>query len=156
MPPGVGADAAVLRRRRGPTRSISSAPRARTRVGRDPVQRRLELDQLAAGHQQVERGLLQGDADALAHLRRLRRDVVAGDGRASAGRAQQRHEHPHGGRLAGAVGPEEAVDLSRLDLQVDADDGLHAALELALQAHDFDRGGHRPGVYCGRNGYPRA
>ena len=36
-----------------------------------------------------------------------------------AGRAQQRGQHPHGGRLAGAVGAEEGVDLALGDLEVD-------------------------------------
>ena len=43
-----------------------------------------------------------------------------------AGGAQQRDEHAHRRRLARAVGPEEAVDLARRDLEVDAVDGLAA------------------------------
>ena len=37
------------------------------------MQRRLQADQLAAGHQRVERRLLEGDADRAAHLGRLGR-----------------------------------------------------------------------------------
>ena len=48
---------------------------------------------------------------ALAH------DVEAGDGRAAGGRREQRGQHVDGRRLAGAVRPEEAVDLARLDRQ---------------------------------------
>jgi hypothetical protein len=55
-------------------------------------------------------------------------------------RAQERHEHAHGRRLAGAVGTEEAVDLAGRDLEIDPVDGLQAALELALQPDDLDRG----------------
>ena len=80
-------------------------------------------DQLAAGHQRVERRLLQRDPDRAAHLGRLVDDVVAGDRRPAAGRTQQRGQHPHGGRLAGAVGAEEGVDLALGDLEVDAVDG---------------------------------
>jgi hypothetical protein len=101
---------------------------------RQPVERRLELDQLAPGHQRVERCLLESDADRLSHLARLGDDVVAGDPGAAAGRAKQRRQHPHGRRLAGAVRPEERVDLARCDLEVDAVDGPDPALELALQA----------------------
>ena len=38
---------------------------------------------------------------------------IAADARAPARRRQQRRQHQHGRRLAGAVGPEEAVDLAR-------------------------------------------
>ena len=51
---------------------------------------------------------------------------------------QQRREHVHGRRLARAVGAEEAVDLARADLEVDAVDGLDAALELAHEALGAD------------------
>ena len=47
-------------------------------------------------------------------------DVDAGDARAAGGDRQQRGEHPHGRRLAGAVGPEEAEDLAGVDVEVDA------------------------------------
>ena len=44
------------------------------------------------------------------------------------------------GRLAGAVRPEEAVDLARPDLEVEPVDGADAALELAHELADLDRG----------------
>ena len=43
------------------------------------MQRRLQPDQLAAGHQRVERRLLQRDADRSRTLPRLADDVEAGD-----------------------------------------------------------------------------
>jgi hypothetical protein len=43
-----------------------------------------------------------------------------------------------GGRLAGAVGAEEAVDLTGLDSQVDAGDRSRTVLELAFEALDLD------------------
>jgi hypothetical protein len=58
----------------------------------------------------------------------------------SAGGPQERGEHPHRRRLAGAVRTEKPVDLPRGDLEVDAVDGLDAALELARQLVRLDRG----------------
>ena len=68
-----------------------------------PVERRLQADQLAPGHQRVERRLLQRDADRAAHVGRLLDDVEARHPGAAAGRAQERGQHAHGGRLPGAV-----------------------------------------------------
>ncbi len=76
---------------------------------------RLQRQVLAAGQDRVERGLLQRGADRRAHLRALAHDVEAADRGAPARRRQQRREHQHGGRLARAVGAEEAVDLARAD-----------------------------------------
>ena len=87
------------------------------------VEAALEAQQLAAGLLVVEGGVLQRHADAQAHGVGLGGDVVAGDPGPPAGRQQQRAQHPHGGGLAGAVGAEEAVDLARRHLEVDAVDG---------------------------------
>ena len=59
-------------------------------------------------------------------------------GALTGGRRQQRGEHQHRRRLAGAVRAQEAVDLARRDLEVDAVDGADAALELAHEALDED------------------
>ena len=56
---------------------------------------------------------------------RLRGDVVAGHRRLPAGGGEQGAEHLHGGRLAGAVGSEEAVDLTPLDGEVEPVDRGH-------------------------------
>ena len=61
-----------------PLQQVVGAPASL--VGRDALERRLQADQLAAGHQRVERRFLQGDADRAAHRPRLGDDVVAGDG----------------------------------------------------------------------------
>ena len=79
---------------------------------RDALQRGLQAQVLAAGQQRVERRLLQRGADVHPHLRPLLDDVEAGDARAAGGRRQQRRQHVHGRRLAGAVGPEKSVDLA--------------------------------------------
>jgi hypothetical protein len=104
-----------------------------------------ELDQLTPGHQGVERGVLEGDADVAADLGRLAGHVESGHRRVAAGRPQEGHEHPHGRRLPGAVRAEEAVDLAGGDLDVDAGDGLQAALELALEPDRLYRRRHRRG-----------
>jgi hypothetical protein len=99
---------------------------------------------LAAGQHRVERDVLQRHADRGAHLGALLGDVVAGDaGAARAGR-QQRRQHLDRRRLARAVGPQEAIDLAGRDVQVDAVDGAHAALELAHEPfhHDAPLFGH--------------
>ena len=94
----------------------------------------LELDQLATGHQRVERRLLQGDADLPPHLRRLLDDVVARDACGPAGRPQERRQHPDGGRLPGPVRAEEGVDLALRDLEVDPLDGLDFVPEAPFEA----------------------
>ena len=103
----------------------------------------LQADQLAPGHQRVERGLLQGDPDRAAHRARFVDHVVPGDGGPPAGRQQQRGQHPHRRRLAGPVGAEEAVDFALLDLEVDALHGEHV-VEGALQALHDDARSHGP------------
>ena len=144
---GVGADAAVGGGGQvDPFEQGVGAPAALG--GGDALQGRLQPDQLAAGHQRVERRFLQGDADRGAHRPRLGDHVVAGDGGAAAGRQQQRRQHPHRGRLAGAVGAEEAVDLALLDRDVDALHGKHL-VEGALQSLDDDRR-HRQETYRAR------
>ena len=136
-PARVGADPAVGGGGEvDPLQQVIGAPAALR--GGDALQRRLQADQLAAGHQRVERRFLEGDADRPAHRPRFLDHVVPGDGGAPAGWQQQRRQHPHGRRLAGAVGAEEAVDLARLDLEVDS---LHCEhlVEAALQPFDHDR-----------------
>ncbi len=105
---------------------------------RDALQRRLQPHVVAPSEQRVERGLLQRRADGPPDGGALAHDVVPGHPSLPRARRQQRREHQHGGRLAGAVGPEEAVDLARLDAQVDAVDRPHAALELADEPFDLD------------------
>jgi hypothetical protein len=107
------------------------------------VQGRLQLDELAAGNEWVERRRLQRDADPAADLRGLRLDVEARDGCTAACRAQERDEHAYRRRLAGAVAAEDAVDLPARNLEIDPVDGLQAALELPLQVDDLDRNNAR-------------
>ena len=112
---------------------------------RKPVEGGLQPQQLAAGHQRIQRRLLEGDADLAADRRRVVDDVEAGDPRRAAGRPQQRRQHPHGGGLAGPIRAEEGEDLALGNLEVDSGDRGDAPLEAPLQVLDFDRG-HRWGV----------
>ena len=109
----------------------------------DAVQRRLEAQVLAAREQRVERGFLEGSADGRAHLRALLDDVEAGDARAAVGRRQQRREHVHGRRLAGAVRSQEAVDLAFGDDEVDPVHGADV-LEVADEPLRLDAVRHLP------------
>ena len=109
-----------------------------TALARQRLERRLQPQVLAAGEQRVERGLLQRGADHLAHLRPLRRHVEAADARRAGGRRQQRRQHQHGGRLAGAVRAEEAVDLAVVDGELDPVDRPRPLLELPDEPLDLD------------------
>jgi hypothetical protein len=55
--------------------------------------------------------------------------------------AEQAEQDPDGGRLAGAVGAEEAVDLAGGDLELELVEGTHVA-ERLRQPGDGDGGGH--------------
>ena len=73
-----------------------------------------------------------------AHLGPLLDDVEAADARRAGGRRQQRRQHQHGRRLAGAVRAEEAVDLAVLDGELDPVDGPRPLLELPDEPVDLD------------------
>ena len=104
------------------------------------VEPALQAQQLEPGLLRVEGGVLQRDADAEPHLAAARcaTSKPATDG-PPAGRREQRAQHPHGGRLPGAVRAEEAVDLAAVDVEVDAVDGGHVA-EGPGEALGDDRG----------------
>src|SRR5439155_10365435 len=84
-------------------------------------------------------------------------DGVAGNGRRSGRGWQQRGEHVHRGRLAGAVRTQEAVDLTRFDAQIDPVHGARTLLELAHQCVRFDavvvRALHAPAGYRWANSF---
>ncbi len=118
-------------------------------VARQPLEGRLEAQVLPAREQRIERGLLQRGADRLPDIRPLFGDVEAADARDSRRRRQQRREHQHGRRFAGAVRTEKAVDLARRDREVDAVDGARAFLELPDEGLglDCELAAHRGPVY---------
>ena len=96
---------------------------------------------LTTGEVRVERRFLERRADDLPHRRPLPDDVIAADGRRACGRREQRREHVHRRRLARTVGAEKAVDLARVDVQIDAVDRTRALLELTDEAVGLDAGG---------------
>ena len=87
----------------------------------------MQLEVGAAGQATIDHRLLEYDAADAAGLKRLAGDVVADEPGAAAGRLDRRREHPYRGRLAGAVGTEQAEDLAAGDLEVDPLHGLHPA-----------------------------
>ena len=97
----------------------------------------MELEVLLGGQVAVERRVLEDQADVAAHVVALGGDVVAGDGRGAGRRLRERAEHVDRRRLPGAIGTEEAEDLTRLDGERDAADGLDVPERLA-QFVDFD------------------
>ena len=121
--------------------ALQQLGRARGAFGlRQPVQAALELEVLAPCQEVVERRLLQRRADPAAHVRALRGHVEAGDRRAARRRREQRREDMDRRRLACAVGPEEAVDLTGLDLKLDSVDSADgwAGPKFADQTVDRD------------------
>ena len=87
------------------------------------MQHRLQVEQFLAGHDRVDRGVLQRDTDSASNPVGVCDDVETGDARMAGGWFQQRHEHAHRGRLAGPVRPEKTEDLAFGDGEVDIVDG---------------------------------
>ncbi len=111
--------------------------RSRLALAGEPIGAGEEVEVLGDRQLAVERELLRHVADALARRGARRAQVDAGDAQRAAGRRQQAAEHAEGGRLAGAVGAEQAEDLAGLDLEADVVDGGEGA-ELAHQIADLD------------------
>jgi hypothetical protein len=104
------------------------------------VQRRLEAQVLGAGEEGIEGGLLKRSADDGAHLGAFLQNVVPAHRGGARGRGQQGGKHVNGGRLAGAVGAEEAVHLAGLDAQVDPVNRPRPLLELPDEVSSLDGG----------------
>jgi hypothetical protein len=108
--------------------------------GVDAVELGVQAQVLLGGEVAVERRVLEDEADVAPDVVALAHDVVAGDARAARRRLGQRAQHVDGGRLPGAVGPEEAEDLPGRHLEADTAHGLDLAKGLA-QVVDLDRQG---------------
>jgi hypothetical protein len=122
----------LARRGVGEAERLQQLVGARLRVAARVTEQPREQDQvLAAGQVLVDRGELAGQAEEAAHGVGLGDDVVAEHARAAAVGEQQRGEHADGGGLAGAVGPEHAVDRLAGDGEVDAVDRAGGAEGLA-------------------------
>ena len=78
---------------------------------------------LAPGEVLVDRRVLAGEADRGAHGVGLAGDVESEHRRVARVGGEQRREDAHGGRLAGAVGAEQAEDRPGRDLEIDAVEG---------------------------------
>ncbi|CCH16009.1 Protein of unknown function [Micromonospora lupini str. Lupac 08] len=118
----------------GELEGLQRADGALLRVGlADAVHPGVQDQFLAGGGLVPGAAALRDVADATPHLRRVLAQVGAGDGGLAAVRLDERGEHPQRGGLAGAVGAEEAEDLTLGDLQVDAPYGVHR-LRLSTRA----------------------
>ena len=105
----------------GETDPVEELLAARATLGlRDPLERRLQPQMVASCQERIECRLLQRSADRSAHLRSFVHDVVPCDPRRTRCRRQQRGQHQHRRRLPGTIRAEKAVDLTRVDVQIDA------------------------------------
>jgi hypothetical protein len=94
-------------------------------VGRpEPVEPTLQIEQFATRLLAIDRRVLQRHPDAKPDVAWLCGHVEAGDRCAAARRREQGAEHLDRGRLAGAVGAEEPVDLTGRHVEVDAVHGI--------------------------------
>ena len=110
--------------------------------GRDAVAAPEEVEVLPDPQVVVDAVEVGHVADPTPHLDRVGHDVDAADQRLARGRRQQGGQHLHGGRLAGAVRADQAVDLPGADHQVDA--GHRQLVVVALdQAARLDDRRHR-------------
>ena len=74
-------------------------------------------DQVAARCAGIDAGLLKGDTYSASNFDRLPNDVKSGNAYRPGRRQKQRREYADRGRLAGAVGPQQAVYLSGPNLE---------------------------------------
>ena len=91
---------------------------------REPVETALQTQQLDAALGRIERRLLERDADTEADVDGVAGDVEPCDLGPPRSREQQGAQHMDERRLSRAVRAEKAVDLTRLDVEVDAVDGV--------------------------------
>jgi hypothetical protein len=73
-------------------------------------------------------------ADPATDADRIADQVAPGHRGRAGGGCEQRGEHPQRGGLAGPVGAQEADDLTGLDVEVHAGDGVHLLLLLPERA----------------------
>ena len=86
-------------------------PRVGRRLG-EPVQAREVVEELASGQPCVEPGGVGEKAEPPPYLQRIGRHVDPGDKRAPGCRGQDPRQDTQGGGLAGAVRPEQTIDLT--------------------------------------------
>ena len=127
--------------------AIASRHQAVARPPRvQPVEHRMQPDVLLGGQVEVERGLLEDDADLAADLGLLAFQVPAGDGGPAGGGGERRGEDRHGRRLPRAVGSEQAEQLPFRHVEADAVHRVAPGAPVAFdQVSDVDRGHRWPG-----------
>ena len=106
------------------------------------VQRRDEAQELGAGELVVDERAVGDEAHPRLRLARLPLQVVAADLDHAARRLEDAGDHAQRRRLAGAVGAEEAEQLARRHLEIDAVDGGEAAVALGQVRETYHR------VFC--------
>src|SRR5262249_45445841 len=101
-----------------------------------------EQQHLAHAQMRIEASGGRYQSYAAFHLVGLPVRAEAGDRRPAGGRQQQSQKHAQGGRLAGAVGPEQPVDFPGLDANRHRIDGQHLAaagqVKASRQSLDLD------------------
>ncbi len=103
----------------------------------DAVHVGVEAQVLLRGEVEVEHRVVRDEADGAAHRHGVLAHVVAGHLDAAGARREQRGQHAQRGRLAGAVGAEDAQEAAALEAEGEALQHLAAAERLA-QALDLD------------------
>jgi hypothetical protein len=109
-----------------------------------PVGPGVEVDIVGDGHVRVRGEMVRHPADARTHLVGVLDDVDAAQPHRTSGRQVKRGEDAHRGRLARAIGPDQAHDLAARQVEGHAVHRLHA-VEPAHQVADLEqrRGAHR-------------
>jgi hypothetical protein len=78
---------------------------------------------------------LRHEAEKLAHVHNVLQDAVPIHARIARRREEPRRQHRDGGRLAGAVGTEQAEHLAFVYLEIEAGDGFDVTVLLAQSRH---------------------
>src|SRR5262245_54729711 len=86
-----------------------------------------KTEQLARGESPVQTGRARNETQPAARVAGRRSHVEAGDGRMAGARREQPRQNPQCGRFARAVGTDQAVDLTGLDLEREPLEGNHVA-----------------------------
>ncbi len=94
--------------------------------GRSPGEGGQLVEQPLPGEAVPERDPAGQIADAPTDLHRIALDVATQDRGTPRGRVEESEQQSDGGRLAGAVGAEEAEDLALVDRDVEIDEGRSA------------------------------
>ena len=126
---------------------MASATAAARRAG----QAALDLEVLPHREVRVGAGALDEVADAREHVARARSHAPAQDLDLAGAGPDEAEEHADGGRLAGAVPAEEAVDLAAPHAEVERVDGEQVAVALAEGVRGDGVGGaHVAALPCSR------